>query len=126
MNRRFGSSSLNLRHLRVGELVKQNLGQIFLRNEAKLPNLETNTITVTEVKMSQDLKIANITCKYTPSNSVVFAYDGQVIGVGSGQQNRVDCVKLAGRKAETWFLRQHPKTLAFLDNFKKSSTQSNS
>jgi len=67
----------------------------------------------------QDLKIANITCKYTPSNSVVFAYDGQVIGVGSGQQNRVDCVKLAGRKAETWFLRQHPKTLAFLDNFKK-------
>ena len=67
----------------------------------------------------QDLKIANITCKYTPSNSVVFAYDGQVIGVGSGQQNRVDCVKLAGRKAETWFLRQHPKTLVFLDNFKK-------
>ena len=46
------------RQLRVGELVKQSLGQIFLRNEAKVPNLETNEITVTEVKMSQDLKIA--------------------------------------------------------------------
>ena len=46
------------RQLRVGEMIKQSLGMIFLRNEAKLPNLETNTITVTEVKMSQDLKIA--------------------------------------------------------------------
>ena len=46
------------RQLRVGELVKQNLGQLFIRNEAKIPNLETNTITVTEVRMSQDLKIA--------------------------------------------------------------------
>jgi ribosome-binding factor A len=46
------------RQLRVGEMVKQSLGMIFARNEAKVPNLETNTITVTEVKMSQDLKIA--------------------------------------------------------------------
>ena len=46
------------RQLRVGEMIKQSLGMIFSRNEAKLPNLETNTITVTEVKMSQDLKIA--------------------------------------------------------------------
>ena len=46
------------RQLRVGEMIKQALGMIFLRNEAKVPNLETNTITVTEVKMSQDLKIA--------------------------------------------------------------------
>ena len=46
------------RQLRVGEMIKQSLGMIFARNEAKLPNLETNTITVTEVKMSQDLKIA--------------------------------------------------------------------
>ena len=78
-----------------------------------------NNITNINTNYLQDLKIANITCKYTPSNSVVFAYDGQVIGVGSGQQNRVDCVKLGGRKAETWVLRQHPKTLAFLDNFKR-------
>ena len=46
------------RQLRVGEMIKQSLGMIFVRNEAKLPNLETNNITVTEVKMSQDLKIA--------------------------------------------------------------------
>ena len=46
------------RQLRVGEMIKQSLGMIFVRNEAKVPNLETNTITVTEVKMSQDLKIA--------------------------------------------------------------------
>ena len=52
------TNNVNHRHLRVGELVKQNLGQIFIRNEAKIPNLETNNITVTEVRMSQDLKIA--------------------------------------------------------------------
>ena len=49
---------ISQRQLRVGEMIKQSLSMIFLRNEAKLPNLETNTITVTEVKMSQDLKIA--------------------------------------------------------------------
>ena len=48
------------RQLRVGEMIKQSLGMIFARNEAKVPNLETNTITVTEVKMSQDLKIAKV------------------------------------------------------------------
>tara|TARA_Y100000590_G_scaffold228180_1_gene257507 strand:+ start:3952 stop:4326 length:375 start_codon:yes stop_codon:yes gene_type:complete len=51
-------SSTNHRHLRVGELVKQNLGQIFLRNEAKIPSLNTKLVTVTEVKMSNDLKSA--------------------------------------------------------------------
>ena len=50
------------RQLRVGEMVRQSLGMIFARNEAKVPNLETNTITVTEVKMSQDLKIAKHMC----------------------------------------------------------------
>jgi len=49
---------ISQRQLRVGEMIKQSLGMIFVRNEAKLPNLETNNITVTEVKMSQDLKIA--------------------------------------------------------------------
>ena len=58
MNRRLGSSSFNHRHLRVGELVKQNLGQIFLRNEAKIPSINTKVITVTEVRMTPDLKTA--------------------------------------------------------------------
>ena len=52
------SKPLSQRQLRVGEMIKQSLSMIFLRNEAKVPNLETNTITVTEVRMSQDLKIA--------------------------------------------------------------------
>ncbi len=58
-----------------------------------------------------DLIVSLITLKYTQSNSVCFAYDGQAIGVGAGQQSRVHCVRLAGGKADTWFLRQHPKTL---------------
>ncbi len=59
-----------------------------------------------------DLIIALITLKYTQSNSVCYAYDGQAIGVGAGQQSRIHCTRLAGTKADTWFLRQHPKTLA--------------
>tara|TARA_B100000929_G_scaffold272796_1_gene244627 strand:- start:954 stop:1325 length:372 start_codon:yes stop_codon:yes gene_type:complete len=58
MNRKFNTGSVNHRHLRVGELVKQNLGQIFLRNEAKIPSLNTKLVTVTEVRMSSDLKSA--------------------------------------------------------------------
>ncbi len=58
-----------------------------------------------------DLIISLITLKYTQSNSVCFACDGQAIGVGAGQQSRVHCTRLAGSKADTWFLRQHPKTL---------------
>jgi len=58
MNRKFNTGNFNHRHLRVGELVKQNLGQIFLRNEAKIPSLNTKLVTVTEVRMSSDLKSA--------------------------------------------------------------------
>ena len=65
----------------------------------------------------RDLIIALITLKYTQSNSVCFAYDGQSIGVGAGQQSRIHCTRLAGGKADTWFLRQHDKVLnlPFLD-----------
>lgn len=59
----------------------------------------------------RDLVIALITLKYTQSNSVCFAYDGQVIGVGAGQQSRVHCTRLAAGKADLWWLRQHPKVL---------------
>ena len=59
-----------------------------------------------------DLIVSLITLKYTQSNSVCFAYDGQAIGVGAGQQSRIHCTRLAGSKADTFFLRQHPKTLA--------------
>lgn len=59
-----------------------------------------------------DLIVALITLKYTQSNSVCYAVDGQTIGVGAGQQPRIHCTRLAGSKADTWFLRQHPKTLS--------------
>jgi len=60
----------------------------------------------------RDLIVALITLKYTQSNSVAFAYDGQAIGVGAGQQSRIHCTRLAGSKADTWFLRQHEKVLS--------------
>jgi phosphoribosylaminoimidazolecarboxamide formyltransferase/IMP cyclohydrolase len=60
----------------------------------------------------RDLLLAAITLKYTQSNSVGYALDGQLIGVGAGQQSRVDCTRLAGRKADIWWLRQHPRVLA--------------
>ncbi|MBE6707335.1 MAG: phosphoribosylaminoimidazolecarboxamide formyltransferase [Ruminococcaceae bacterium] len=65
----------------------------------------------------RDLIISLITLKYTQSNSVCFAYDGQAIGVGAGQQSRIHCTRLAGNKADIWHLRQHPKVLnlPFLD-----------
>ena len=59
----------------------------------------------------RDLIVALITLKYTQSNSVAYAYDGQAIGVGAGQQSRIHCTRLAGNKADTWFLRMHDKVL---------------
>jgi phosphoribosylaminoimidazolecarboxamide formyltransferase/IMP cyclohydrolase len=58
-----------------------------------------------------DLIVSLITLKYTQSNSVCYVKDGQAIGVGAGQQSRVHCTRLAGNKADTWYLRQHPKVL---------------
>ena len=85
------------------------------RNEFKI-NKELLTNIVTENKdmpesAVRDLIIALITLKYTQSNSVCFAVDGQAIGVGAGQQSRVHCTRLAGGKADTWQLRQHDKVL---------------
>ncbi len=60
----------------------------------------------------RDLLISLITLKYTQSNSVCYAYDGQAIGIGAGQQSRIHCTRLAGGKADNWFLRQHPAVLA--------------
>ena len=61
---------------------------------------------------ARDLIISMITLKYTQSNSVAYAYGGQAIGVGAGQQSRIHCTRLAGTKADTWFLRQSPKVLS--------------
>ncbi len=86
------------------------------RNEFKIgSHLLENVVTENKElpeSAKRDLIVALITLKYTQSNSVCYATDGQAIGVGAGQQSRVHCTRLAGGKADTWLLRQHPKTLA--------------
>jgi len=86
------------------------------RNELKidLSGLE-NIVTVADgipPQALQDMLIAQIVLKYTQSNSVCYVKDGQAIGVGAGQQSRIHCTRLAGSKADNWFLRQHPTVLA--------------
>ena len=79
-------------------------------NEELLKNIVTENKDLTE-DAKRDLLVALIALKYTQSNSVAFAYDGTAIGVGAGQQSRVHCTRLAGGKADTWFLRQSDKVL---------------
>ncbi len=83
----------------------------FKISEELLSNIVTANKELPE-SAKRDLIISLITLKYTQSNSVCFAYDGQAIGVGAGQQSRIHCTRLAGSKADTWFLRQHEKVLA--------------
>ncbi len=80
-------------------------------NRELLNNIVTQNKELPE-SAARDLIIALITLKYTQSNSVCYAYDGQAIGVGAGQQSRIHCTRLAGNKADIWHLRQHPKVLA--------------
>lgn len=86
------------------------------RNELAItPSLLENIVTANKslpASAVRDLLISLITLKYTQSNSVCYAFDGQAIGVGAGQQSRIHCTRLAGSKADTWFLRQHEKVLA--------------
>ena len=86
------------------------------RNNFKIDEALLNNVVTMRKDLPEDAKrdliVSLITLKYTQSNSVCFAYDGQAIGVGAGQQSRIHCTRLAGTKADTWFLRQHPKTLS--------------
>ena len=90
-------------------------------NEAMLmQNIVTDNKELPE-EAKRDLLIALITLKYTQSNSVCYAKGGQAIGVGAGQQSRIHCTRLAGNKADIWFLRQHPKVmnLPFVENIRR-------
>ena len=95
------------------------------RNELKIDNdMLTNIVTdnkeIPEDKKT-DLVISLVTLKYTQSNSVCYVKDGQAIGIGAGQQSRIHCTRLAGNKADIWWLRQHPKVLGlqFVDNIRR-------
>ena len=96
------------------------------RNEVKINDeLLTNVVTKNKdipQSAKHDMMISLITLKYTQSNSVCFVKDGQAIGIGAGQQSRVHCVRLAGRKADNWLLRQCPKVmnLQFVDGIKRA------
>ena len=85
------------------------------RNDARIDtSVLTNVVTAKKeipADAQRDLIVSLITLKYTQSNSVCFAFDGQAIGVGAGQQSRVHCTRLAGGKADLWWLRQHPRVL---------------
>ncbi|HCI60096.1 phosphoribosylaminoimidazolecarboxamide formyltransferase [Ruminococcus sp.] len=96
------------------------------RNELKIDEAMLMQNIVTDNKelpeeAKRDLLIALITLKYTQSNSVCYAKGGQAIGVGAGQQSRIHCTRLAGNKADIWFLRQHPKVmnLPFVENIRR-------
>jgi phosphoribosylaminoimidazolecarboxamide formyltransferase/IMP cyclohydrolase len=104
-------SKSNIFNNEIREFVEHLNNNNFKIDEALLGNIVTeNKELPADAKI--DLIVSLITLKYTQSNSVCFAYDGQAIGVGAGQQSRIHCTRLAGTKADTWFLRQHPKTLA--------------
>ncbi|HBH3693295.1 TPA: phosphoribosylaminoimidazolecarboxamide formyltransferase [Clostridioides difficile] len=92
-----------------GITFEQGRNEILI-NEDLLKDIPTDNKIFTD-SAKRDLIIALITLKYTQSNSVCYAKDGQVIGVGAGQQSRIHCTRLAGNKADTWYLRQHPKVL---------------
>ena len=87
-----------------------------LVTEDYLKNIVTHNNNLTS-EQKKDLILATITLKYTPSNSIAYAYQGMVIGVGAGQQNRVDCIKLAGQKSRKYLLRFHPLCVKLLDCF---------
>jgi len=95
------------------------------RNNFKIDeDLLSNIVTENKELPQQakiDMIVALITLKYTQSNSVCYVKDGQAIGVGAGQQSRIHCTRLAGNKADNWYLRQHPKVLGlqFVDNIRR-------
>lgn len=86
------------------------------RNDARIsPTLFSNVVSVRKelpAEAVRDLTVAALALKYAQSNSVCLARDGQTIGVGAGQQSRIHCTRLAGDKADCWWLRQHPRLLA--------------
>lgn len=92
-----------------GVVMQQKRNDVVI-DRSVLSNVVTKIKEIPE-NAQRDLIVSLITLKYTQSNSVCFAYDGQAIGVGAGQQSRVHCVRLAGGKADLWRLRQHPRVL---------------
>lgn len=102
--------------------VKFEQGHNFLKlDKSTLTNIVTENKNLTE-EQKHNLLIAQIVLKYTQSNSVCYVKDGQAIGIGAGQQSRIHCTRLAGQKADNWWLRQSPKVLnlKFIEGIKRA------
>lgn len=99
-----------LEHKEVFGITFEQGRQDLAIDDALISDLVTENKELPE-EAKRDMKVALITLKYTQSNSVCYVKDGQAIGVGAGQQSRVHCTRLAGQKADNWFLRQCPKVL---------------
>jgi AICAR transformylase/IMP cyclohydrolase PurH len=93
-----------------GVTFEQGRNEVDLNDDALFENIPTQNKNITP-EARRDLMIALITLKYTQSNSVCYVKDGQAIGIGAGQQSRIHCTRLAGNKADIWWLRQHPKVM---------------
>lgn len=104
-----------------GITFEQGRNEVKLDDSSLFENIPTQNKTFSEAA-KRDLIIALITLKYTQSNSVCYVKDGQAIGIGAGQQSRIHCTRLAGNKADIWWLRQHPKvmSLPFVDNIRRA------
>ena len=104
-----------------GITFEQARNEVKLDNPALFENIPTRNKTFTD-EARRDLIIALITLKYTQSNSVCYAKDGQAIGIGAGQQSRIHCTRLAGTKADEWWLRQCPKVmeLPFINDLRRA------
>ena len=110
-----------LEHKQVYGITFEQGRQDLKIDDALLSNFVTEKKEVSSEAL-RDLKIALITLKYTQSNSVCYVKDGQAIGIGAGQQSRVHCTRLAGQKADNWYLRQCPKVmeLPFAENITRA------
>lgn len=104
-----------------GITFEQGRNEIKLDDPALFANIPTKNKTFSN-EAKRDLIISLITLKYTQSNSVCYVKDGQAIGIGAGQQSRIHCTRLAGNKADIWWLRQHPKvmSLPFIDGIRRA------
>lgn len=103
-----------------GITFQQGRNELLINEAMLMQNIVTENKELT-AEAKRDLLIALITLKYTQSNSVCYAKEGQAIGVGAGQQSRIHCTRLAGNKADIWYLRQHPKVLnlPFVDDIRR-------
>ena len=104
-----------------GIIFEQGRNEIDLSADSLFENVPTQAKDFPEAAR-RDLMIALITLKYTQSNSVCYVKDGQAIGIGAGQQSRIHCTRLAGQKADIWWLRQHPKvmSLPFVEGIRRA------